>query len=223
RCRAMPTAADRAAAAHPLAVAEFQYLGQCAFQANEDRARAPQLFGVTLATVAAALYSSKLEGLDGATARLVFALLFASEAVVGALTLRQLARLRLSWLSAIRAQNTLLRQAVAADRTLDGWFLWLDEPMPPAYNHGSVGWLMAAGVSLLTGLTAAAVVFTGMSLVAVEFGVRSGPLVDTGGLVFLSAIALVIFGAIAFHHGYRLPLEQQDAKRSAADSSALSS
>lgn len=205
----MPPAADRAdpAAVHPLVVAEFEYLGQCAFQANEDRARAPQLFAAMLATLAAALYSTKADGQAAVTVRLVFAILFAAEAVVGVLTLRHLARLRRSWLSAVAAQNQLLQRAVAADPTLKGWFAWLEAPLPRAYNRGSVGWLMAAGVALLTGLASAAVVFIALTLPALRGAAAADAAIGSGAAAAASAFASLVFGLVAFRYGYRAPLE----------------
>lgn len=205
----MPPAADRAdsAVVHPLVVAEFEYLGQCAFQANEDRARASQLFAAMLATLAAALYSTKTDGHAAVTVRLVFAVLFAAEAVVGVLTLRHLARLRRSWLSAVAAQNQLLQRAVAADPTLKGWFAWLEAPLPRAYNRGSVGWLMAAGVALLTGLASSAVVFIALTLPALRGAAAADAAIGSGAAAAASAIASLVFGLAAFRYGYRAPLE----------------
>ncbi|MFN8422122.1 MAG: hypothetical protein U0470_01625 [Anaerolineae bacterium] len=131
----------------------------------------------------------------------------AAEAVVGVLTLRHLAWLRRSWLSAVEAQNQLLRRAVAADPTLKGWFAWLEAPLPRAYNRGSVGWLMAAGVALLTGLASAAVVFIALTLLALRGAAAADAAIGSGAAAAASAFASLVFGLVAFRYGYRAPLE----------------
>jgi hypothetical protein len=44
--------------------AEFSYIAQTAFQANEDRARASQFFFLSFATIIAAIYSTQVENVD---------------------------------------------------------------------------------------------------------------------------------------------------------------
>ena len=48
--------------AQTIIAAEYGYVAQTAFQANEDRARAWQYFFVTFATLIAALLSTQVEG-----------------------------------------------------------------------------------------------------------------------------------------------------------------
>ena len=65
----------RAGTASDLIVAEFNYIAQTAFQANEDRARVSQLFFVTFGTVIAALYSSQLSPEEAEVALITMAYL----------------------------------------------------------------------------------------------------------------------------------------------------
>ncbi len=155
--------------ASDLIVAEFNYIAQTAFQANEDRARVSQLFFVTFGTVIAALYSSQLSP-DEANLREVyygFALLFVVIAGYGLLTLMQLVRLRQAWRSSIDAMNEMKMRATQAHPELRRLLVWGVEsaPPPPLYKPWSVGFMMAATVSALSGIAAgAALAFRGLAV-----------------------------------------------------------
>uniref|UniRef100_UPI0035B4C41A hypothetical protein n=1 Tax=Promineifilum sp. TaxID=2664178 RepID=UPI0035B4C41A len=67
--------------ARQIIAAEFGYVAQTAFQANEDRARAWQYFFVTFATLIAALLSTQIEGIDQRQLYLTFVVIFGLLAV----------------------------------------------------------------------------------------------------------------------------------------------
>ena len=56
-------------------VAEFNYIAQTAFQANEDRARVSEFFLISFGTFLAALFSSQIFN-DPKTANIVFSIIF---------------------------------------------------------------------------------------------------------------------------------------------------
>jgi len=70
-----PPPQDLSPGAVAVITAEFNYIAQTAFQANEDRARASQYFLITFGTVIAALYSSErgIAGLQAGDTPRVFA------------------------------------------------------------------------------------------------------------------------------------------------------
>lgn len=165
RQEAGDTAADLAS---DLIVAEFNYIAQTAFQANEDRARVSQLFFVTFGTVIAALYSSQLSP-EEANLREVyygFALLFVVIADYGLLTLMQLVRLRQAWRSSIDAMNEMKTRATESHPELRRMLVWgLESAPPPLYKPWSVGFMMATTVSALSGIAAgAALAFRGLGV-----------------------------------------------------------
>jgi len=186
--------------AHDLILAEFEYLGKAAFQNNEERARASQLFFVTFLTLVAAVYSSQLENARLEMVYRAFAILFGLLTCYGALTLLQLARFRQSWMDAAAAMNVMKDQVVAQDKTLAPYFAW--RTLPRCFNWRSVGFLIAISVSLLSGVAlGAAVMFWRLSVDPEKAPAPWGTAI-TGGLV-ASALLIVAF--------YWLPLRGHQA------------
>jgi hypothetical protein len=131
-------------------VAEFNYIAQTAFQANEDRARVSQLFFATFGTVIAATVSSRLlpEEVNLRQVYLAFAVLFLVLSTIGVLTLLQLVRLREAWRSSIDAMNEMKRRMRVADPVAGELFVWGVEggiQAPPLYKPWSVGFMLTRG------------------------------------------------------------------------------
>ncbi len=145
-------------------VAEFNYIANTAFQANEDRARVSQFFFVTFGTFVAALFSSQLTGVDVVQVYRAFALLFVLLALLGGMTMVQLARLRLAWLESARAMNQIKAAMIKDHPELEAYFRWKADTLPPAYKPQSVGFLLALVVALISGLAiGSAVAFFSLS------------------------------------------------------------
>jgi hypothetical protein len=146
----------KSAEAMSLIVAEYQYIGQTAFQANEDRSRVSQLFFLTFGTLIAALYSSQLspDRVDPGEVQRAFVVLFFTLLFFSLLTLLQLARLRLSWLESVRAM-AVLKDAAAKDHTgLEAYFAWTLDERPAPLKLKSVGFLVAISVAWMGALAA---------------------------------------------------------------------
>lgn len=141
--------------------AEFGYIAQTAFQANEDRARAWQYFFVTFATLIAALLSTQIESVDHTQLYLTFVVIFVLLAVLGLITIQQLARLRQAWLESARAMNRIKEQLISADPALATYFRWTNDTLPPPFKLNSFGFLQALEVALLSGLALGASVAFG--------------------------------------------------------------
>lgn len=147
-----------------LLVAEFNYIANSAFQANEDRARVSQFFFVTFGTFIAALFSTQISGIDLGQLFLAFGILFLLIALLGSMTMLQLARLRLAWMESARAMNQIKDQAFKFNANLRPYFRWTNDSLPPAYKPKSVGWILAIMVAALSGLAiGSAVAFFGLS------------------------------------------------------------
>jgi hypothetical protein len=151
--------------ARGIIAAEYGYIAQTAFQANEDRARAWQYFFVTFATLIAALLSTQVE--DEQTLRQLnwlFVVIFGLLAVLGLLTVLQLARLRQAWLESVRAMNQIKERLIAGDPSLAEYFRWRTSTIPAAFKRSSFGFLQAISVALLSGLAlGAAVAFAALA------------------------------------------------------------
>ncbi|MBC6938642.1 MAG: hypothetical protein DWB59_01240 [Anaerolineae bacterium] len=119
--------------------AEFEYIANSAFQANEDRSKAASFFIVSVGSLAAAIFG----------AQKLFALLTA----LGALTVAQLARLRLAWHEAALAMNQMKEFYVKRVKGLEDAFRWRTETLPSKYKTNSVSYYTALEVSILSALT----------------------------------------------------------------------
>ncbi len=183
--------------ARGIVAAEYGYIAQTAFQANEDRARAWQYFFVTFATLIAALLSAQLdvEADLQQDIYLTFVVIFTLLAVLGLITIVQLVRLRQAWLESARAMNQIKERLIADDPALAAYFRWRNDTLPAAFKWRSFGFLQALSVALLSGLAVgAAVAFAGLA--------RGAAVVSWPGS--LSAAALAAAGILWL--GYVRPL-----------------
>ncbi len=183
--------------AQTIIAAEYGYVAQTAFQANEDRARAWQYFFVTFATLIAALLSTQVEGIDQRQLYLTFVVIFALLAALGLITILQLVRLRQAWLESVQAMNQIKARLIADDPTLAAYFRWTNATVPSPFKLRSFGFLQALSVALLSGL-------------AVGAAVAFGGLVQGAGVVpwGLSLAAGVVAVAGILGLGYVRPLQQ---------------
>ena len=177
--------------------AEYGYVAQTAFQANEDRARAWQYFFVTFATLIAALLSTQVEGIDRRQLYLTFVVIFSLLAALGLITILQLVRLRQAWLESVRAMNQIKERLVAGDPALVAYFRWTNATVPAPFKLRSFGFLQALSVALLSGLAVgAAMAFGGLA--------RGAGVVPWG----LSLAAAGLAAAAILGLGYIRPLQQ---------------
>jgi len=190
-----PTPPPDAELSRSIVAAEFNYIAQTAFQANEDRARAWQYFFVTFATLIAALLSTQVADGFRQQLYLTFVVIFSLLAVLGLITIVQLVRLRQAWLESVRAMNQIKERLIADDPSLADYFRWHNATVPPAFKWRSFGFLQALSVALLSGLAVGA---------AVAFGAlaRGAAVVPWGW----SLPAAVVAAALILSFGYIRPL-----------------
>lgn len=151
-----PTSPDELA--RQIINAEYNYIAQTAFQANEDRARAWQYFFVTFATLIAALLSTQMDGIDRAQIYRTFVVIFLLLAGLGFITILQLVRLRQAWLESARAMNQMKERLMADDPALADYFRWNNDTLPAPFKLRSFGFLQALELALLSGLALGAAV-----------------------------------------------------------------
>jgi hypothetical protein len=181
--------------ARNIIAAEFGYIAQTAFQANEDRARAWQYFFVTFATLIAAVLSTQVAASVRQQLYLTFVVIFGLLSVLGLITILQLARLRQAWLESVRAMNQIKERLITDDPALAAYFRWRNDTIPAAFKWRSFGFLQAVSVALLSGLAFGA---------AVVFGSLAGGLATIPWLS--SLLAALAVSVVILWLGYVRPL-----------------
>lgn len=133
-------------------IAEFNYITQTAFQANEDRARVSSYYLVSVAAVIGAVFGAKLDGTSVLLVNVAFGVLFAILSFVGATTLLQLARLRAAWDEAAVAMNMIkcYYATFPASESLGAAFFWKTSTLRWDRNHRSVSYLLAISVIVIS-------------------------------------------------------------------------
>jgi hypothetical protein len=172
--------------------AEYSYIAQTAFQANEDRARAWQYFFVTFGTLIAALLSTQIEGINQRQLYLTFIVIFGLLALLGLITIWQLVRLRQAWLESARAMNQIKATLMSEDPTLAAYFRWTNDTLPAPFKPRSFGFLQALEVALLSGLALGAAVAFG----ALVGGAAAVPWLQSVVVGLLGAAAILVLGYI---------------------------
>jgi hypothetical protein len=139
--------------------AEFGYIAQATFQANEDRARVTNFYLVTLGSFIAAILSSDFPISESSSVNLInfaFGFLFLLLTFQGVLTLLQLARLRGAWFESVKAMNQIKDYYQKKFPDIKEAFRWQNNTLPARYKPKSVGYYLALQISLLSGVTLAA-------------------------------------------------------------------
>lgn len=139
--------------------AEYNYIANTVFQANEDRARVTSFYFVTVGSLVAAILGTlfSADNLQGAS--LAFAGLFLILTILGALTLAQLARLRAAWHESAQAMNVIKDFYIKHNKEIEPAFKWRAKTLPPTDKRFSIANLMAVEVTLLSAVTSAAAAY----------------------------------------------------------------
>ncbi len=142
-------------------LADFAYIAQTAFQANEDRARATTFYLLSIGSVLATVFASQNDNLDQWRTALAFAVVFGALSILGIFTLLQLARLRAAWFSSIHAMNQLKAFALEhASPKLDrNPFPWTNRNVPDRFEPKSVAAFLALQVLIMAGAMFGACIF----------------------------------------------------------------
>jgi len=138
--------------------AEYDYIAQCAFQANEDRARVASFYLVSVGSLIAAILGTQFANGFSEWVYRAFGLLFVVLTVLGVLTIFQLARLRAAWNSAAKAMNAIKSFYLEKYPDLSIAFIWLEPPKLGKWY--SISNILRIQVGLLSGITFAAAFYT---------------------------------------------------------------
>ena len=172
--------------------AEFEYIANSAFQANEERSKAASFFLVSVGSLVAAIFGA--QRLSGAAESLLIvyrslAGLFLVLTILGTLTVLQLARLRAAWHESALAMNQL-KEFMAEqyqDIKLREAFRWRKETLPGKYKKDSISYYTTLEVALLCALTLGAAVYFFLLSIEFTFGLWLFSL-GAGALAFLAQL-----------------------------------
>lgn len=139
--------------------AEYNYIANTVFQANEDRSRVATFYFLTVGSLVAAILSARFSDSNTNNTALAFSGLFLVLTILGALTLAQLARLRAAWHESAEAMNKIKDFYIKHNREIESAFKWRLKSLPPTDKPFSIANLMAVEVALLSGITSAASVY----------------------------------------------------------------
>lgn len=147
-------------AAEEIVAAEYEYIAQTAFQAQEDRARVTSFYIVSLGSLFGAFFSTN--GGDEEVTMLAyagFAALFFFLSYFGFITIKQLIMLRKAWFESAKAMNQIKDFLISKNNDLNAAFRWQSKTLPPTYKPGNVAYLLAQQVALLGAITTGAGIF----------------------------------------------------------------
>jgi uncharacterized membrane-anchored protein YhcB (DUF1043 family) len=151
-------------------VAEFNYIAQSAFQANEDRARVSNYYIVAVfATIGAILsanvFASGTGGLSPTIISLALGGMFFVLTAIGYYTVLQLARLRAAWEDSAQAMNKIKNYYRRKYTHIAPAFLWTNKTLPKADRPDSVARLLVLSVSsVIVGTVIAVTVCAGLAI-----------------------------------------------------------
>jgi hypothetical protein len=139
--------------------AEYDYIANTVFQANEDRSRVASFYFVSVGSLVAAIVGSIFSTNDLKSVSLAFAGLFVVLTALGALTLAQLARLRAAWHESAQAMNQIKDYYIRHNKEIEPAFKWTAETLPHTDKPYSIANLMASEVMFLSAITCAAAIY----------------------------------------------------------------
>lgn len=150
--------------------AEYNYIANTVFQANEDRSRVASFYFVTVGSLVAAILGTVFSADNIKNFSLAFSGLFLILTLLGALTLAQLARLRAAWHESVQAMNQIKDYYIKHNKEIEPAFKWRLKTLPPTDKPFSIANLMAVEVSMLSAITiTAAFYFLFLTLGAIEW------------------------------------------------------
>jgi len=139
--------------------AEYNYIANTVFQANEDRSRVASFYFVTVGSLVAAILSTLFSANDLKNISLAFSGLFLVLTILGALTLAQLARLRAAWHESVQAMNEIKDFYIKHNKEIEPAFKWRLKTLPPTDKPNSIANLLAFEVAFLSAITSAASIY----------------------------------------------------------------
>ncbi|MCP4142709.1 MAG: hypothetical protein GY755_20910 [Chloroflexi bacterium] len=145
--------------AEGILVAEYEYIAQTAFQANEDRARVTSFYIVSIGSLFGAFFGTTFQTDTETLTYAAFASLFLFLSWFGVLTLKQLIRLRKAWFESAKAMNQIKDFIIEENEKFSKALRWQSSTLPKMYKPSSVAYLLAQQVIILGAITFGAMFF----------------------------------------------------------------
>lgn len=167
--------------------AEFNYIVQAAFQANEDRARVTSFYLVSVGSFLAAILSTQLLANLQPVVFWSFGVLFLFLAVLAVTTILQLIRLRKSWFESVLAMNQIKEFYInnLENLNLSNAFRWKTASIPTKNRINSLSFYLTVEV----GLFGAAAFGAAFFFILLGFGwVSWGPAAVLGTAFFVGEV-----------------------------------
>ena len=142
-----------------IVAAEYEYIAQTAFQAQEDRARVTTFYLVSIGSLFGAFFGTKLDAKTATLTYVAFAGLFLFLSYFGLITLKQLIRLRKAWFESAKTMNQIKDFLITQNKDLEKAFRWKSATLPNMYKPTSVAYLLAQQVAMLGAITSGAMIF----------------------------------------------------------------
>ena len=139
--------------------AEYDYIANTAFQANEDRARGASFYFVSVGSIVAAILGTQLTADNLRSVAIPFFILFLVMTGLGALTIAQLARLRAAWHESVQAMNVMKDFYLEHYPEIEPAFKWRKKTIPETDKPNSIANLTALEEALLGRFTTGASVY----------------------------------------------------------------
>ena len=165
-------------------IAEYHYIAQTVFQANEKSARVTSFDVTAIGSLIAPLITTQL---SITPEKLIwfywgFAGLFLALALRGMLTILELARMRSSWFESIMAMNRIKNYYFEHFEPIKEAFAWRTETAPKKFKINSVGFMLVTQVAILSASALGASVF--FALEAITGNLFFNPAIIIGLLFF---------------------------------------
>ena len=170
-------------------IAEYNYIVQAAFQANEDRARVTSFYLVSVGSFLAAILSTQLFANPQPAVYWSFSALFLVLAILAITTILQLIRLRKSWFESVLAMNQIKEfyNHNVGNLNLSAAFRWTTASIPARSRFNSLSFYLVVEV----GLFGAAAFGAAFFFILLGFGwVSWGPAVLLGAAFFAAEVLL---------------------------------
>jgi hypothetical protein len=139
--------------------AEYDYISNTVFQANEDRSRIASFYFVSVGSIVAAIFGAQFAADNLKSISPALSILFIFLTILGALTIAQLARLRAAWHESVQAMNQLKDFYIKIYPDIEPAFKWRGSTIPPTDKPFSIANLIAREVALLGAMTTAVAVY----------------------------------------------------------------
>jgi hypothetical protein len=168
-------------------IAEFNYISQVAFQANEDRARVTSFYLISVGSFIAAILSTQILANPQPVVYWGFAGLFLFLALLAVTTILQLIRLRRSWYDCIRALNHIKNFYTRNVKTVDlkDAFHWKVDSLPTINKANSLSFYLVMEVGLFGSASLGAAYY--FALLGLGW-VSWGPALLLGGGYFVGVV-----------------------------------